>query len=157
MVRNDFSELLPLTLHESPQPTCHQILSGKMPYSAVNTANIIGTACFSRGIIAMLSPREEYSHMGLPLSPADSPSPLMYFKGLREASYGLTLVALQNQSSELALTTFAAVLAIVRLGDGVVVWFKGGDELRYKAWGHWITGAGMAWWAVWRARNLGLR
>jgi hypothetical protein len=128
-----------------------------MPSSIVNTANILGTACAARGIMSMLTPREEYSHMGLPLAPTETPSPLMYFKGLREVSYGLALVALQTQGSDLAVTTFAAILTAVRLGDGLVVWFKGGERSRYKAWGHWITAAGMACWAVWRARNLGLK
>ncbi|XXG99452.1 hypothetical protein Hte_005791 [Hypoxylon texense] len=119
-------------------------------------AYALGTACLGRGLMALLSPREEYGHVGLPLespvaasssSTADPSasgsgfaSPLMYFKGIREISYGLALVALQRRGSEDALTTFAAVLSLVRLGDGLVVWLYGGDKLRWKALGHWVTG-----------------
>ncbi|CAH0044957.1 unnamed protein product [Clonostachys solani] len=112
-------------------------------------AYIFGAACVSRGVMASLSPRAEYGHMGLPLE-APGPvedastglvSPLMYYKGIREISYGATMVALQQQGLDKALTTF---------GDGLVVWLHGGPELRYKAWGHWITGAVFAGWVSWR-------
>ncbi|KAH7139671.1 hypothetical protein B0J13DRAFT_66556 [Dactylonectria estremocensis] len=128
-------------------------------------AYILGTACASRGVMALLSPREEYHHMGLPLeshaaaSPSStignsgSASPLMYFKGIREISYGLMMVALQRQRNEAALTTVAAVLAVVRFGDGLVVWLYGGEKLRYKAWGHWITSVGFLGWITWRWRH----
>ncbi|KAH7120577.1 hypothetical protein EDB81DRAFT_814425 [Dactylonectria macrodidyma] len=128
-------------------------------------AYILGTACVSRGVMAILSPREEYHHMGLPLEPntaafplsaannSGSASPLMYFKGIREISYGLMMVALQRQRDEAALTTVAAVLTLVRFGDGLVVWFYGGEKLRFKAWGHWITGAGFLGWITWRWRH----
>ncbi|KAL6885782.1 hypothetical protein GGI43DRAFT_302847 [Trichoderma evansii] len=129
-------------------------------------AYILGAGCFSRGLMAIYSPRKEYAHVGLPLEAAESPmtiqpdgfntgiaSPLMYFKGLREISYGLTLAALQQQGNEAALTTFAAVLCVVRFGDGLVVWLKGGDNLRYRAWGHWITGAGLLWWVARRLKD----
>ncbi|KAI1144325.1 hypothetical protein F5Y05DRAFT_418358 [Hypoxylon sp. FL0543] len=126
-------------------------------------AYILGAACFGRGVMGVVSPRKEYGNVGLPLesyAPAsptaahlDDPSsgfasPLMYFKGIREMSYGLTLIALHQQANEGALTTFAAILSLVRFGDGLVVWLHGGDELRYKAWGHWITGAGFLAWVV---------
>ncbi|KAI0834816.1 hypothetical protein F5Y06DRAFT_148611 [Hypoxylon sp. FL0890] len=130
-------------------------------------AYILGAACFGRGVMGVLSPRKEYLNVGLPLeshatATATSPpaqqhddtisngfaSPLMYFKGIREMSYGMTLIALQQQANEGALTTFAAILSLVRFGDGLVVWLHGGDELRYKAWGHWITGAGFLAWVV---------
>ncbi|KAF4468583.1 hypothetical protein FALBO_4532 [Fusarium albosuccineum] len=118
---------------------------------------ILGGACFSRGVMAILYPREEYGHVGLQLESTPQPgvndgsvSPLMYFKGLREISYGLTLMALQQQENEAAVTTFAAVLSLVRIGDGLVVWLHGGEELRYRAMGHWITGVGFVGWVIWR-------
>ncbi|KAI1413631.1 hypothetical protein F5Y13DRAFT_27174 [Hypoxylon sp. FL1857] len=125
-------------------------------------AYILGAACFGRGVMGVVSPRKEYHNVGLPLesyTPAtptahhDGPSggfasPLIYFKGIREMSYGVTLIALQQQANERALMTFAAVLSLVRFGDGLVVWFNGGPELRYKAWGHWITGAGFLAWVI---------
>jgi hypothetical protein len=124
-------------------------------------AYVLGAACFGRGIIAILSPRSEYGHVGLPLEPqvaSASPtnsststvSPLMYFKGIRELSYGAAMMALQQQDQQDALTTFAAILSLVRIGDGLVVWFNGGKELRYKALGHWITGVGFVGWVAWR-------
>ncbi|KAI0382811.1 hypothetical protein F5Y04DRAFT_44130 [Hypomontagnella monticulosa] len=127
-------------------------------------AYVLGTACLGRGLMALVSPREEYGHVGLPLesqvttvptppSPDSSPingsaSPLMYFKGIREISYGATLVALQFQENESAVTTVAAILSLVRLGDGLVVWLWGGDKLRYRAMGHWITGVGFLGWVA---------
>ncbi|KAI2636490.1 hypothetical protein GGS26DRAFT_589099 [Hypomontagnella submonticulosa] len=127
-------------------------------------AYILGTACLGRGLMALVSPREEYGHVGLPLEsqvttvsapPSDdsssidgSASPLMYFKGIREISYGMTLVALQFQENEDAVTTVAAILSVVRLGDGLVVWLRGGDKLRRKAMGHWITGIGFLGWVT---------
>ena len=64
----------------------------------------LGGAYFGRGVMAILSPREEYAHMGLPLESKTTTnippmiehkisegfvSPLMYLKGFREVSYGL--------------------------------------------------------------------
>ncbi|KAH6888515.1 hypothetical protein B0T10DRAFT_488313 [Thelonectria olida] len=126
-------------------------------------AYVLGAACFGRGIMAILSPRNEYGHVGLPLeSQAASTSPtsssnsavssLMYFKGIRELSYGAAMIALQQQGHQDALTTFAAILSLVRIGDGLVVWFNGGEALRYKALGHWITGVGFVGWVAWRWR-----
>ncbi|KAJ4181314.1 hypothetical protein NW755_011099 [Fusarium falciforme] len=125
---------------------------------------ILGGACVGRGLMAIYSPRKEYGHVGLPLEslatrPADHEaggiSPLMYFKGLREISYGLTLMVLQRQGNEDAVTTFAAILSAVRIGDGLVVWIKGGEELRWRAMGHWITGVGFAGWVIWRCSYQG--
>ncbi|KAF7551411.1 hypothetical protein G7Z17_g5012 [Cylindrodendrum hubeiense] len=130
-------------------------------------AYVLGAACFGRGVMAVFSPREEYSHVGLPLeshaaaslpeavdgeSISGSTSPLMYFKGIREVSYGLTMMALQRQGHEDALSTVAAILTLVRFGDGLVVWLYGGEKLRFRAWGHWITAAGFFGWATWRWR-----
>ncbi|RGP75032.1 hypothetical protein FLONG3_5868 [Fusarium longipes] len=119
-------------------------------------SHVLGAACVGRGIMALFSPRAEYGHMGILLEPgkipseAGSVSPLMYFKAIREISYGATLMALQWQGSESAVTTFSAILSIVRISDGLVVWVHGGDELRYKAAGHWITALGFLGWVIWR-------
>ncbi|KAF4435752.1 hypothetical protein F53441_13456 [Fusarium austroafricanum] len=51
---------------------------------------ILGGACVSRGIMALLSPRKEYGNVGLLLESSKTSteggtvSPLMYFKGLRQ-------------------------------------------------------------------------
>lgn len=127
-----------------------------MTYSHL-PAYILGTACCGRGIMGALSPRAEYGHVGLPLEGANSTpergaaSPLMYFKAIRELSYGASLIALQKQGQEAALTFLIGVLSLVRLADGAVVWWHGG-ELRWRALGHWITGAGFLGWFVWRQR-----
>jgi hypothetical protein len=126
-------------------------------------AYFLGTACISRGLLAILSPAKEYAHVGLPLSPSAAPapseydgaphgsvSPLMYFKGIREVSYGAMMVALQYQGFEGALTSIVAILSLVRMGDGWVVWKEGGEELRHRAGGHWATGVAFLGWAVWR-------
>ncbi|KAK6953485.1 hypothetical protein Daesc_005790 [Daldinia eschscholtzii] len=128
---------------------------------------ILGTACFARGLMAIFSPEAEYNNVGLPsdIDTEDPPlknqhdesstiftSPLMYFQGIREMSYGLTLVALEWQGNATAVTTFAAVLSLVRFGDGLVVWFNGGDKLKYKAIGHWVTGLSFLGWVARRWR-----
>ncbi|KAI9147587.1 hypothetical protein HJFPF1_12615 [Paramyrothecium foliicola] len=124
-------------------------------------AYVLGTACIGRGVMALVSPSKEYGHVGLPLEPVAEPkypsqlgsaSPLMYLKGIREISYGTIMVALQLQKLEDALTTVAAVLTFVRLGDGLIVWLHEGNDLRFRAWGHWITGAAFAGWVGWRLR-----
>ncbi|RSL56267.1 hypothetical protein CEP53_006851 [Fusarium sp. AF-6] len=125
---------------------------------------VLGGACVGRGLMALYSPRKEYGHVSLPLESsathltgleAGGVSPLMYFKGLREISYGLTLMELQRQGNEDAVTTFAAILSIVRIGDGLVVWLKGGEELKWRAMGHWITGVGFVGWVIWRCSYRG--
>ncbi|KAH6685472.1 hypothetical protein F5X68DRAFT_210202 [Plectosphaerella plurivora] len=125
-------------------------------------AYVLGGACVGRGLMALAYPRQEYAHVGLPLETPTPPindravssdataSPLMYFKGIRELVIGTTLVALQLQRNQDAVTTFAAIMALARFGDGTVVWLHGGDALRFKALGHWITGAGFVGWVVWR-------
>lgn len=127
-------------------------------------AYLVGTACIGRGVFAILTPRSEYGRIGLPLEAASSTStspssssvsssglvsPLIFFKGIREVSYGLTILLLQHQGLDKALNTFASVLALARCADGAVVWWNGGKELRYRAVGHVLTGAMMVFW-VWQ-------
>ncbi|KAF7564064.1 hypothetical protein G7046_g52 [Stylonectria norvegica] len=122
---------------------------------------VLGAACCVRGMMALFSLKNGYAHMGLPLefpppshgapdSTRGLVSPLMYLKGIREISYGVTLIVLQQQGNELAVTTFAAILSLVRFGDGLVVWFNAGERLRFMAWGHWITSFGFVGWVAWR-------
>ncbi|KAI1384741.1 uncharacterized protein F4822DRAFT_416113 [Hypoxylon trugodes] len=136
-----------------------------MPKFSPVASYVLGAACFGRGLMALIWPEEDYAHVGLPLEseatpPYDGPSlgfvsPLMYFKGIREMSYGATLIALQWGGNQRDITTFATILSFVRFGDGLVVWLKGGEKLRYRASGHWITGAGFLWWVLWRWNRLG--
>lgn len=77
----------------------------------------------------------------------------MYFKAIREMSYGAALVSLQRQGQELALTTLLGILSAVRLADGAVVWWHGGERLRRRAFAHWITGVGFLAWFFWRRRQ----
>ena len=131
-----------------------------MSYSHI-PAYVLGTACCGRGLMGALSPRSEYGHVGLRLEGGAGAtsitdggggvaSPLMYFKAIREVSYGAALVALQYQGHEAALTTLVGILSAVRLADGTVVWWHGGELLRWRALGHWITGVGFLGWFVWR-------
>ncbi|QMW46853.1 hypothetical protein COH20_001970 [Aspergillus flavus] len=130
-------------------------------------AYALGTLTLALGCNALARPGPEYPRFGLPFESAASPasthgnnkrtlppgavSPLMYIKGIREMSYGLTLLALQYYRQETAVTIFAAVCALVGLADGFVVWANGGKALRMKAFGHWITCLGFGGWAWWRA------
>lgn len=128
-------------------------------------AYAFGTAFFGLSLSALLAPRNEYRRFGLPLeSPAAASgalggdgdggfaSPLIYLKAIRELTYGAALVALQYQGHEAAVTTLVAVLSLAALGDGCVIWAHG-REVRGKAFGHWVPGAGFLVWALWRWRR----
>lgn len=145
-------------------------------YSPIH-AYAVGAGCLALGLHASLRPRHEYPRFGLRFestraphprekatiatpanddddddeqSGAGSVSPLIYLKAIREASYGVALIALQYQGNAAGVTTMTAVFALVALGDGAVVWWCGGKALRHKAWGHWVGGLGLAGWAGWR-------
>lgn len=107
--------------------------------------------------MALVYPLQEYRNIGLPpeghkAGPGEV-SPLMYLKGIREMTFGTTLLALQFQQQETALTTVAAILSVTRLGDGFVVWFKGGAGLKLQAIGHWLTGIGFIGWVLCRTKS----
>ncbi|OOF94010.1 hypothetical protein ASPCADRAFT_209253 [Aspergillus carbonarius ITEM 5010] len=126
-------------------------------------AYVLGTLILALGIHAIARPGPEYPRFGLPFEsaaavstrtkhpPPGAVSPLMYLKGIRESSYGLALIALQYQGQDTALTTFAAILALTALADGLLVWTHGGDTLKMKAFGHWVTFVGLAGWSWWRS------
>ncbi|KAB8229768.1 hypothetical protein ETB97_001864 [Aspergillus alliaceus] len=125
-------------------------------------AYVIGTLCLALGINGLSRPSDEYKRFGLPLEKSTtghrrtiptsgSVSPLMYLKGIREVTYGLALLAMQYQRQEVAITTLVAIFSLAGLGDGLVVWFFGGDELKKKAFGHWVTFVGFTGWSWWRA------
>ncbi|GKZ29765.1 hypothetical protein AbraIFM66950_006395 [Aspergillus brasiliensis] len=130
-------------------------------------AYVLGTLTLALGCHALARPGPEYPRFGLPFEsaaassafshgnkrtpPPGAVSPLMYIKGIRETSYGLTLLALQYCGQETAVTIFAGVCALVGLADGFVVWANGGEALKSKAFGHWITCLAFGGWAWWRA------
>ena len=123
---------------------------------------LIATSCFAR-------PSSEYTRFGLalehppppsrkkraaPPSSEGSVSPLIYVKGIRELTLGLALLALQAQGGQgAAVTTVAGVVSLAGLGDAFIIWFHGGDGLRYKAGGHFATFLLFAGWAAWRAAS----
>lgn len=133
-------------------------------------AYALGAVGIGLGFHACLRPREEYHRFGLRLESAQPPhlrekaliatpdtnpesgsvSPLIYLKAIRESTFGLALIGLQYQGNAAGVTTVAAVLALAALGDGFVVWYHGGKELRRKAWRHWAAFVGLAGWAGWR-------
>ncbi|PWY75998.1 hypothetical protein BO94DRAFT_473795 [Aspergillus sclerotioniger CBS 115572] len=127
-------------------------------------AYVLGTLILALGTNAIGRPGPEYPRFGLPFEhaatvpthanhspPPGAVSPLMYLKGIRETSYGLALIALQYQGQDTALTTFAAILALTAFADGLLVWRHGGDTLKMKAFGHWLTFVGLAGWSWWRS------
>jgi hypothetical protein len=124
--------------------------------------------CLALGINTFLRPSHEYPRFGLPLElsaslqgrdnrhendPKGTISPLIYLKGIRESTYGLALIVLQYQGYNEAVTSLLAVLSLAGLGDGFIVWKYGGDRLRMKALGHWVTFVGLAGWSWWRATS----
>ncbi|KAI9042034.1 DUF4267 domain-containing protein [Aspergillus affinis] len=134
---------------------------------------LLGALCLALGLNSILRPSNEYPRFGLPFesgpvganarkvkpSKPTQPtgandacvSPLIHLKGIRETSYGLALIALQYQGQDVAVTTIAAICALAGLGDGVVVWKYGEEELRVKkALGHWMAFLGFGGWALWR-------
>jgi len=81
-------------------------------------------------------------------------SPYVYAKGIRDVTYGLTYVLLQAQGQEVAITLFSGVVCVAAIGDGLIVWFCGGENLKSKAWGHWGSLAPLLGWIGWRVFSL---
>lgn len=76
-------------------------------------------------------------------------SPLVYVKGSRDVTYGLTLMALQWQGGqETAITTLTGVMSLAGAVDGFVVWFYGGDKFVAKAFMHWAAFITFGTWAL---------
>lgn len=144
-------------------------------YSPINSY-AVGAVGLGLGLHALLRPRQEYRRFGLPLELEGAPraaqgpnkdmdrdrdrdaatvatvSPLIYVKAVREITYGLALIGLEYQGDKRGATTLIGIMALAGLGDGLIVWFHGGDELRWKAVGHWaVAGLGLGSWAAWRA------
>lgn len=115
----------------------------------------LGALMLLVGLHCFLRPRQEYPRFGLPLESAkiQSYSPLMFLKGTREVTYGLTLIVLQYQGNVNAVTTFVGILSLAGLADGLVIWFNSGQELRHKAFGHLFLFVVLAGWAAWRAKQ----
>lgn len=123
---------------------------------------VVGGLCVAVGANVILRPNKASEDFGLPLdsptneSTAKNPStklvvsPFILLKGIREISYGAALAGLQYTGQDTATTILTAVLSLVALGDGVVVWTYGGDRLRTKAFGHWGASVGFAAWSWWR-------
>lgn len=122
-------------------------------------AYVLGISMLLLGVHCFLRPRQEYRRFGLPLENAQpnaktqSHSPLIDLKGTREVTYGLALIVLQYQGNVSAVTTFAAILSLAGLADGLVIWFNGGQELRCKAFGHLFAFVVLAGWAAWRTHQ----
>lgn len=122
-------------------------------------AYAIGTATLLLALHCFLRPRQEYGRFGLPLENAQtnaktqSHSPFIFIKGSRELICGLTLIVLQYQGNVNAITSFVAILSTAGLIDGLVVWFKGGQEFKHKAFGHFLAFVFAGSWAAWRARQ----
>jgi hypothetical protein len=102
-------------------------------------AYLAGALCISLGVNGMVHPEADSPRFGLPLDGASETgtvSPLIYVKGMRETTYGFVLVALHTRTKKQPITTVAAVISLVGLSDGLVVWRYGGNR-RTKAWNHW--------------------
>ncbi|OTA98746.1 hypothetical protein M426DRAFT_17113 [Hypoxylon sp. CI-4A] len=137
-----------------------------MPYSSRASIYFLSVGSVILGLHCFIRPREEYPRFGLPLefaprtpkalATSDSEdqgrvSPLMHLKGIREATYGLALGALQCQGNDAAVTTLMGVISLAGLGDGIIVWFHAGDEMKHKAFGHVGAFVFLGGWSLWRA------
>ncbi|KAE8153696.1 hypothetical protein BDV25DRAFT_136635 [Aspergillus avenaceus] len=125
---------------------------------------LVGSLCVALGLNCFARPAHEYERFGLPLESATPTrrrttpdlgivSPLIYLKGIREVTYGLTLIGLQFWGVATGVTVALAAFSLAGLGDAVVVWRYGGNQLRNKALGHGVTFVGMMGWAWWRATS----
>ncbi|KAI1103182.1 hypothetical protein F4804DRAFT_239231 [Jackrogersella minutella] len=148
-------------------------------------AYFMGAASIAVGLNCFFRPTQEYGRFGLPLEPNPSyrskrssekrererggsgserrstadegrASPLIHLKGIREATYGLTLIALRYLGHDDAVTAFTGIVALAGLGDGVIIWLNGGDKYKKRAFGHWGVFIVAGGWAVWRAVSLRL-
>lgn len=119
-----------------------------------------GTSALLIALHCFLRPRQEYGRFGLPLESAQPNaktqrhSPFVFIKGSREVTYGLTLIVLQYQGKVDAITTFAAIISLAALVDGLVVWFNGGQEFKHKAFGHLFAFVVIVGWVAWRTRQV---
>ncbi|KAI1462682.1 hypothetical protein F4805DRAFT_452507 [Annulohypoxylon moriforme] len=139
-------------------------------------AYFIGAGSILLGVNCFFRPTQEYGRFGLPLEPAPRSkrdrgekrergergerrsssaeegraSPLIHLKGIREVTYGLSLGVLKWLKHDDAVTAFTAIIALAGLGDGLVIWFNGGEKNRKKAWGHWGAFLILGGWSVWR-------
>ncbi|KAF4985417.1 hypothetical protein FDECE_16569 [Fusarium decemcellulare] len=124
-------------------------------------AYVLGTICAGVGLNCIRDPAAEMPRFGLPMDNADlrkgaqsrlqGASPLVYVKGRGEFGVGIALLALQYQDNKPAVTTMAAVIAMMGISDALIVWFNSGEKMRHKALGHGCFGVLFAAWAIARA------
>ncbi|CAK7204004.1 hypothetical protein SEUCBS139899_006755 [Sporothrix eucalyptigena] len=117
---------------------------------------VFGTIFTGIGLLSVLAPATDYAVFGLPLEASTSSStgavsPMTYAKGIRDLAFGLTYFGLQYYGLDFAITIFSAVLCVVALGDGLVV-YKYGGPLSGKAFGHWGGFVPFVAWVAWRAQ-----
>ncbi|KAF7553543.1 hypothetical protein G7Z17_g3570 [Cylindrodendrum hubeiense] len=105
-------------------------------------AYMVGFPLVFTGLFALRNPLAAHSLFGVPSPspPATTTkiSPFVYAKAVRDVALGLTCLGLQSQGNENGVTAILAGAMFVGLGDGWIVWCFGGEELRRKAWGHWV-------------------
>jgi hypothetical protein len=136
-----------------------------MPSPSPIPSYVLGVGSIGLGLNAFFNPRGEYGRFGLPLESPKSvsandndahqpgyASPLIYLKSIREITYGLALIAFQLQDNTEAVTTFAGVVSLAGLFDGVLVRAHGGP-FKFKQWGHFFAFAGIAAWSLWRFKK----
>lgn len=123
-------------------------------------AYLFGIAFIGVGLQSFIHPVAAYDLFGIPVAssspdkahPAASGavSPFVYAKAARDISVGLAYFTLQSSSNALAVTAFSAAITVTGFLDGWIVWRRGGDALRKKAWNHWIGSTAMLLWIVLR-------
>ncbi len=111
-------------------------------------AYVLGTPLVIIGLIALRNPVAAHKVFGVPLAvPKDHSQiapqyptglPFVHAKAIRDISLGLTCLGLQYQQNDGGVTAVLVASTLIGIGDGFIVWEQGGDELRHKAWGHWI-------------------
>ncbi|KAF4455891.1 hypothetical protein FALBO_15531 [Fusarium albosuccineum] len=114
-------------------------------------AYVLGTICAGVGLNCIRDPAAEMPRFGRVATRLQGASPLVYVKGRGEFGVGIALLALQYQDNKPAVTTMAAVIALMGISDALIVWFNSGAKMRHKALGHGCFGVIFAAWAIARA------
>ncbi|KAL4762238.1 DUF4267 domain-containing protein [Aspergillus foveolatus] len=129
-------------------------LPGFINPSSPNIGGNMGTALILRGVRCFIQPGSQYSEFGIPREASENPngraesiSPFIFVKGIRELGYGIALVSVQKLHDETGLGLLLWIGAFMSLADAGVVLMFGRRNYQMVAF-HLLFGLylGGAWW-----------